>query len=44
MENRLLARKSNGKKILFSELLANPPSDEALSELVPNEAVWCPED
>lgn len=35
MENRLLARKSNGKKILFSELLANPPSDEVLSELFP---------
>ena len=35
MENGLLARKSNGKKILFSELLANPPSDEVLSELFP---------
>ena len=35
MENTLLTRKANGEKILISELLAAPPSDEVLSELFP---------
>lgn len=50
MENDFLLRKVKGEKILFSELLAAPPSDEILAELFPNEAdldrkvVWCHED
>lgn len=35
MENHFLTRKAKGEKILFSELLANPPSDEVLAELFP---------
>ena len=35
MENTFLTRKANGEKILISELLAAPPSDEVLSELFP---------
>ena len=35
MENTLLKRKVNGEKILISELLADPPSDEVLIELFP---------
>lgn len=35
MENTFLARKANGEKILISELLAAPPSDEVLAELFP---------
>ncbi|WP_204790949.1 hypothetical protein [Oscillibacter sp. CU971] len=35
MENTFLARKANGEKILISELLAAPPSDEIMSELFP---------
>jgi hypothetical protein len=36
--------------MIFSELLADPPADEILAELFPNEAdldrkvVWCHED
>ena len=50
MENEFLMRKVNGEKIFFSELLVDPPSDEILAELFPNEAdldrkvVWCHED
>ena len=35
MENTFLARKANSKKILISELLETPPSDEVLAELFP---------
>ena len=35
MENDFLMRKVNGEKIFFSELLADPPSDEILAELFP---------
>lgn len=35
MENTFFARKANGEKILISELLAAPPSDEIMSELFP---------
>ena len=33
MENVFLRRKANGEKILFSELLENPPSDDVLIDL-----------
>lgn len=33
MENIFLKRKANGEKILFSELLENPPSDDVLIDL-----------
>lgn len=33
--NDFLTRKTNGEKILFSELLIDPPSDEVLVELLP---------
>ena len=33
MENIFLRRKANGEKILFSELLENPPSDDVLIDL-----------
>lgn len=35
MENIFLTRKANGEKILISELLASPPSDEVLMQLFP---------
>lgn len=35
MENIFLARKANGEKILITELLEGPPSDEVLAELFP---------
>ena len=35
MENSFLTRKANGEKILISELLAAPPSDEGLATLFP---------
>ena len=35
MEHELLIRKVKGEKIFFSELLADPPSDEILAELFP---------
>lgn len=35
MENDFLTRKAKGGKIFFSELLADPPSDEILAELFP---------
>lgn len=35
MENGFLKRKASGEKILISELLAAPPSDEVLMELFP---------
>ena len=36
MENNFLEQKRKGEKILFSELLAAPPSDDVLIELFPN--------
>ena len=33
MENVFLSQKANGEKILFSELLENPPSDDVLIDL-----------
>ena len=33
MENIFLRRKANGEKIVFSELLENPPSDDVLIDL-----------
>lgn len=33
MENNYLSRIAQGEKILFSELLADPPSDEVLAQL-----------
>lgn len=36
MEDVLLVRKSKGEKIPFSELLASPPSDDVLAELLPD--------
>ncbi len=33
MENNFLRRKANGEKILFSELLENPPTDDVLIDL-----------
>lgn len=35
MENDFLTRKAKGEKIFFSELFADPPSDEVLAELFP---------
>ena len=35
MENSFLEWKASGEKILISELLAAPPSDEVLMELFP---------
>ena len=35
MENDFLTRKAKGEKIFFSELLADPPSDDVLLELFP---------
>lgn len=36
MKNSFLLRKARGEKILFSELLSAPPSDEVLIELFPH--------
>lgn len=34
-EDIFLSQKANGEKILISELLASPPSDEVLTDLFP---------